>query len=263
VEAIQEVMRLRFKVDLTAKEANGLRVYLNAADKFSPGLFLEKRVVIDMSQNAAAVISADFKGQNARNLEETLKALSRSEGKPLKDQVREVRRGEKIATDSLEKKKARFQLVVNRIAPGTKAEFSGDDGIGFLAKSLSENEKKLFSRYWAEVGGRPEDLRLTFEELRYADTGAVIPPDARSALIVSAESIEKKLRAALIRDLPRRDLNDLQIAISLKGREKGASSANLLLTPARPLPPTIKARVKKIVEEAGFTVDGVELNPLN
>lgn len=262
IEAIQEVMGLRFRVQLKAEEANGLRVYLDAADKFSPGLLLDKRVVIDMEKEAAAAISADFKGQNARNLEETLKALARTEGENISARVRAVRAGEKIATLSLEEKKARFQRVLDRLFPGIRGEFTGDDGLGFLPASAGAEQKKQFGKLWVEEGGRPEDLRLTFEDFHYVDTGKAIPAEERSKLIVAAESIEKKLRAELIRVLPRKDLNDLHIAVSLLGREKGSGRAAVLLSPTRPLPDSLKEKVRAIVEKAGFTVDGVEFSAL-
>ncbi len=263
IPAIQETLRLRFKVATSAKDAEALKRYLDAADRFSPGLLLEQRVVIDMGKEAAGVISADFKGQNARNLEETLKALARTEGQDLSLRIRAVRAGEEIATQSLDEKKARFQAVLDRLVPGIKGEFTGDDGIGFLQKPLSKEQKKRFAQLWVESGGKPEDLRLTFENFRYVDTGKSIPPEARSMLVVEAEGIEKKLRTELIRILPREQLNGLHIAVSLKGREEGKNSAEITLSTGDSLPAKLRAQVRKIVEASGSAVDLVEINRLD
>ncbi|RZA02246.1 MAG: hypothetical protein EOP11_16840, partial [Proteobacteria bacterium] len=100
-ESVRAVLKKRFGADISFKEAEALKKYMDLADRFSPPLLMDKRVVIDMSQPAAAVISADFKGQNARNLEETLKALARTEKAPLPNRVKEVRRGEGLATAKL------------------------------------------------------------------------------------------------------------------------------------------------------------------
>ncbi|MET5012515.1 hypothetical protein AAHH80_35515, partial [Burkholderia pseudomallei] len=65
--AVQKAVQERFGLKLSDTETKQLQSYLDVGDRFSPGLLQEKRVVIDMSQEAEAVISADFKGQNARN----------------------------------------------------------------------------------------------------------------------------------------------------------------------------------------------------
>jgi hypothetical protein len=215
-----------------------------------------------MGEDAAGVISADFKGQNARNLEETMKALAETHGASLDEKVRAARAGEIAATEALERKKAIFQRAFARVFPGREAQFSGDDGIGFLPIALTTDQKKNFARIWKEEGGNPDDIRLTFEEFRYRDTGAPIPAEKRSDLVVEAEGLEKKLRAELIRDLPREDLNGLQIAVSLSGREKSPALASIYLASGKAPSPAVEARIKEIVKKYGAKLEAVEFTHL-
>jgi hypothetical protein len=258
-EAIQKVLRERFQISVSGEEALALREMLNQADRFSPGLLLEERVVIDLGQPAAEVLSADFKGQNARNLEETLKALVEP-NKSLEETVRLARAGEEAATRSLEERKGRFQRVLGEMFPGLKASFSGDDGMAFLPKPLTEVERKKFAELWQREGGRAEDIRLTFERFQYADTGKSIPTEMRSKLVVAAEGMEKKLRADLIASVPRERLNDLQIAVALTGNETKKASAKIYLRPKDgEVSPDLLKKVEEIVRSTGLGFDGIVL----
>jgi hypothetical protein len=258
-EAVRKVLKARFGADVSAKEADALKNYLALADRFSAPLLLEKRVVIDMSQPASAVISADFKGQNARNLEQTLMALARSEGEPFPVRIKEVRRGETIATEKLELLKTRYQRALSATVPNLEGQFSGDDGMGFLTKAFSDDDKLRFVRNWQKEGGGLGDLRLTFEEFRYYDTGANIPGDARSRLVVEAESVEKKLREKLLGPLNRRELNDTKILVSLEGAEKGPGRVNLLLLNGEGEKKGVAETARRLTEALGFTVGSVRM----
>ena len=248
--AVQKAVKERFGVDLSAKETKQLQDYLDVGDRFSPGLLQEKRVVIDMHQEA--VISADFKGQNARNLSETLGALARTDGMPLADRLKEVRAGEEVATASLEAKKARFREVTDKLYPGREAHFTGDDGMTFLNHAPTREEQERFVREWIKAGGDPGDLRLTSEPFRYQDTGKVIPGEKRSEIVVEAEGVGKKLRAELIAKMDREQLNDTQILVSLEAREKGPAQVHVSLLSTRELPPGVANDVTALTKKMGY-----------
>lgn len=261
-EAVNEELRRRFKVELSAKESEALRQALELADQFSPGLLQAERVVIDMGQEAKAALSADFKGQNARNLEETFRALARTEGMSMADRVREVRRGEEAATARLEEMKARYQKVVGRMFPGMQAQYTGDDGIAFLPKDLSLDERLRFARYWKEEGGGAGDLRLTHEPFRYADTGAVIPPEKRSAIVSAAEEVEKEMRRKLLqRGFNRVRLNRLQVMVNLEARASGAARVGLELLGGGSFTPAELEKVKELLREMGHEAGHLEVVP--
>ena len=210
-EAVARALSQRFRIQVNGKEAAALEKYLSLVDQFSPGLLLDNRTRIVMDQPARGVISADFKGQNARNIEATMRALASAEGKPLPDLIREVRLGEKAATDALNEKKADFQRALDRAFPkrNVHAEFSGDDGVAFVNFDLGADDLARFQEVWAGMG-KADELRMTMIPLR-ASSGA----DSRSAQIVKAESLEKKYRQLLIEDLPREKLNQLQLGVLL------------------------------------------------
>lgn len=255
--AVQKAVQDRFGLKLSESETKQLQDYLDVGDRFSPGLLQEKRVVIDMSQEAEAVISADFKGQNARNLQETLGALASTEGKPLAERLKEVRKGEEAATAALEAKKARFREVTDKLYPGREAHFSGDDGMTFLGHKPTRAEQETFVREWIKAGGDPGDLRLTAEPFRYQDTGKLIDAESRSKFVVEAEGVEKKLRGELISKMDREQLNDTQILVSLEAREAGPSQVHVSLLSTRELPPGISDEVTKLTEKMGYELGHV------
>jgi hypothetical protein len=259
--SIQEAVKSRFGAEISAKEARALSNYLTRADQFSPGLMQAERVVVDMGKDAVGVVSVDFKGQNARNLEETMKALSRTEGRSLVERVRAVRAGEELATAQLDAQKARLQKVFDRLFPGLKGEFTGDDGTGFFgARMPTPEEERMIARAWREEGGGIADIRLTFQDFRYADTGQPIQADARSNMVVVAEGMEKDLRKELIRRVSRRELNGLQIAVSLRLREGGKPLAMIRLLGAGAAPEGIAEDVKRLAEGMGAEVSAVEFS---
>jgi hypothetical protein len=204
------------------------------------------------------VVSVDFKGQNARNIEETMKALSRTEGLPLADRVKAVRAGEEKATLQLEAQKARLQRVFDRVFPGLKGEFTGDDGTGFFPTRMpTPTEEEKIAKAWVEEGGGVADIRLTFQDFRYGDTKRPIPAAARSNMVVVAEGLEKDLRKELIRSVPRDLLNGLQISVSLQSRESGNPVAVVRLI-AKKKSPELAEKVKLLAEKKGVAVEAVQ-----
>lgn len=259
--AIQEVVKARFGESITPKEARALSNYLTRADQFSPGLMQAERVNVDMGKDAVGVVSVDFKGQNARNIEETMKALSLTEGQPLAQRIRAVRAGEEKATAQLDAQKARLQRVFDRVFPGLKGEFTGDDGTGFFTARMptSEEEGKI-AKFWVEEGGGVADIRLTFQDFRYGDSRQPIPLAARSNMVVVAEGLEKDLRKELIHSVPRETLNSLQISVSLKNRASGNPVAVIRLIAKKDY--QLAGKIKALAEKKGVAVEAVEFAPI-
>lgn len=256
-DAVIAAIDERFHLRVSPKEADALKNYLSLSDRFSPSLLLDERIEIDMGQAAAAVVSADFKGQGARNIEETMKALAQTKGEPLAGRVQEVRRGEELATGKMEALKGKYAEALQDTVPGLRGQFSGDDGMGFLAKSFAEEDKIRFVKNWLNRRGALGDLRLTFENFRYRDTGKLIPKDARSELVVSAEAVEKKLRAKLLKTLGRKELNDTMILVSLEGEEHGPGRVSLILLNKGGERPGVAAAAAALTKELGYGVGRV------
>lgn len=254
----------RFGRNLTRSEAQLLHDYVTEIDRFSPGIYAEKRVVIDLAQAGHGVISADFKGQNARNLEETAKALAAGHGLALKDQIRKIRAGEAGATEALERSKAAFSTAAeSAIGAPNRTFFSGDDGIFMPQKALNDQEKKTFlSKLMAQAP--PESFRITFVPSVYADTGRAIPAQDRSGLIVEAESIEKLLRKKLIQNLDRLHLNNAMIAVDFHPREGAAAEVGIYLRSGEKsgMSPEVSLLTRAILAEKGYSVRFVDGQPI-
>lgn len=259
----KQFIKYRFKIDLSDKELASLENYLSLADSFSPPLLVPERVIIDLGQDAVSVISADFKGQNARNLEETMKALAKTEGQNIDQRIRAVREGEERATEVLNALKEKFQQVFQKVQPERRAslrrqaEFTGDDGIGFLNTPVDETTVAQAYKLWIEAGGSRADLRLTFQNLLYADTGKSIPAALRSTLITRAEKVEKDLRLELIKHITREELNDTQILVSLTAREVGEPLVKVTLVNGNKVSESTLKRTRQILKEWGVAVESV------
>lgn len=257
--AVARVLNARFGAKVEEREARALLNYISMADQFSPGLLLGKRVVIEMEQPAAAVISADFKGQNARNLEETMKALADTDGQHITARLQAVRAGEIRATEALENKKARFGKAMGRFAEEMrkrgrftraeasrlKAEFTGDDGVMFLPSELSAEERALAQKFLLEEM-QAEDIRLAFVNFGGGEASL------RSGQIVNAEGLEKKLRNNLVGRLAREKLNDLQIGVYLE--PEGSYRLHLARRAGATVSAEEEAAVRALAKELGFSV---------
>jgi hypothetical protein len=251
---------LRFSATFSEQEVERLDRLVNLADQFSPGLLLARREVIDLGRASThGVISSDFKGQNARNIEETMKAIRQSQQQPLAQRIVGVRAAESRATESLDLRKARFQRVVGELFPGQSAQFSGDDGILFLPRVLNEEDRNRFIQLWLNSGGRPEDLRLTFERFDYRDSGATIPGDIRSQLVGQAENLEKGLRAKLLGAFTRDQLNNTLIAVEWWAREAGPPEVRVRIgtTPGILLPNNGDQLIREAAAALGVNINEV------
>jgi hypothetical protein len=231
-QAVARTLSARFKIRVGSKEAAALEQYVNLANSFSPGLLQAKREVIDMTVPAKGVISADFKGQNARNLEETMRALADTEGLHLIAHIRAVREGEIAATIALDNKKVHFQKAIDaflnelqqkKIISAAdrrkiKSQFTGDDGTTFVPFSLTPEIRETAQKHLLE-NMNAEDARVAF--VPFEKKGSAVTAEARSEWIVAAESVEKKLREQLVGKIDREELNSLQIAVYFEPNATG------------------------------------------
>jgi hypothetical protein len=259
-EAVKKALEARFARAFSVAEVADLRAYVAKADALSPDLYLDKRVVIPLGARRNGIVSADFKGQNARNLEETMKALARTEGQPLARQMQEIRRGEEIATKALDQKKADFLAAVTRVDPEARefVFFSGDDGIFLPSRSLSDVEKRSLAAATAD-----QDLRLTYNWSKYADSLELIPEERLSKYIGEAEELEKDLRKEMINFFPRENLNRAQLAIDMTPHSSGARKVGVMiggdLTPEQAK--GMKGWVEGFLAKRQLTADFVETLP--
>jgi|GEM_PF-823751 len=261
-DAVREALETRFRQKFTDDEVAAFKDYVAKADAVSPDLYLDKRVIIPLAERRNGIISADFKGQNARNLEETMRAMAMTEGKSVAEQMRAIRAGEEAATRVLDAKKAKFREAVLKIDPSAEKHiyFSGDDGIYLPPRQLTEAEKRQLLN---TVSNGPDELRLTFNLSSFADNGAHIPETALSKFVGEAEEVEKDLRKQMIGPFPREQMNKTQIVIDVEPLSAGGKKISVYLggenTPAQTK--AMQDWVTRHLEKAGFEKPVVEVIP--
>lgn len=205
----------RFGVALTHHELLSLRGYVDDVSRLSLPLLTPERVEIDFAQKASAALSADFQGQNARNIVESMLALRQSQEKPFKEKVIALREAEQRATRDLDRRKANYKRIVSRIAPDAVLQTTGDDSVAFLSRPLTEREKRMVLEGWISEGGDASDLRLA--HVNFVPGGRAVPVNDRSRLIVAAETAEKDVRKELIGKISRAQLNALSFLVEQVG----------------------------------------------
>jgi len=261
IAAVQKDFKERFGVELKNQQVLNLQKYLDYTDQFSPGIFVDKRVEINLGKRNHGIVSGDFKGQNARNFHETMKALVETEGRTFAERVRAVRQGENRATYALNQKKEVYKKSVKQVFGDIDPDweknvfFTGDDGIYLPAQALTPAKEKEFMAAWLQNAGAG-DLRQTFIPASYGDSGKLIPAMERSQYLVAAESVEKKMRGALINKLPRQALNEVQFAVRYQPFSNPGTKpvVDIYIRPnaGQPVPAGVRTAVRSYLQENGY-----------
>ncbi len=232
VSLVQARFKKRFKIELTREFAIEMGDYYNLVDKFSPKLLQEKRVVIDLSVADQGIVSVDFAGQGARNIHETMNALSEvhETGADMTSAMNASRAGELRATQKMQALGAKvIDSVATVFAPKERSvQFSGDDGIFMPEGRALERADKI--RFVGRLASTPEGarLRVTFLPPKYSD-GKVIPVSERSSLIVKAEGVEKALLSELEGRLGFTAIGKTMFAIDLVPNSAGGGKINIVV----------------------------------
>ena len=191
-EELVEIFKKRFDVDVTAQDMDQLTKYTNEVDQFSPGLWLEERVVANLDEAELGGFSADFKGMGARNIQQVALDMAKP-SKSLAETVDQLRKGEGLVTEGFDKAKSSYQELISRELKemGIKVtnHCSGDDCVSLPVQTLTKaQEEKILSKI--AKSGNPDGYRLSF-----------IPPGIatrdRSNLALHGELIEKEIRSIL------------------------------------------------------------------
>ena len=182
----------RFGVDLDPAQASELVDYLNRVDQFSPGLWLEKRVVANLDDAEFGGFSADFKGLGAKNLQQVAIDLERNPHS-LEQTLETLRQGEGLVTENFDQSKSFYRDVITRTLEedgiATRNLCSGDDCVSLPTQTLPDLTKERILSSLAKYGP-PDGQRLAF-------IPPGIDPNKRSILAVHGELIEKQVRATL------------------------------------------------------------------
>lgn len=185
---LRNLFSVRLGVSLDERSVRLLQEYARDVDRFSPGLWIEQRVVANLDQAQYGGLSADFKGMGARNMRQV--ALDLRSSTDLDQAILQIRRGEGEVTRSFAQARDDFSQMIDRelhqFNIQTTNRCSGDDCVSIPAQALSPEARDHILRVIAQ-GEDPNAYRLSF-----------IPPDvapaSRSILAVHGELIEKTLR---------------------------------------------------------------------
>lgn len=184
-----KIFKEKFNVTITQKQAALFKNYYREVDSFSPGLWVEKRLVANLDEAKFGGFSADFKGLGATNIRQVAYDLS-FKGENLEKSLTRIRVGESLVTTSFEKQKNRFQTLVaeelKRIGVGVKTLCSGDDCVSLPTRPLLHHEEEAIIKKLA-TSGAPDALRISFIK-------AGVKEADRTKLAVHGELIEKELR---------------------------------------------------------------------
>lgn len=242
-----------FDYRLSDEQVLHLRDYVSLVDRFSPGLFLERREVIDLARAQAGIVSVDFAEQGSRNLQATMRALA-GVTDPSEAALR-ARAQEQLATRDLNERKRSFAQTLARLGQQGPLQFSGDDGIFLPTRALSRSDRENLVTALAQRARPPASLRPTFLPQHYRNSEVIIPAAERSRLIGAAEDIEKELRRRLRPRLETEDYRGLIFAIDFEPAQGGGGTVNLMFAGTNPPNFTyiLRNEFRSVLRDAGFT----------
>lgn len=196
-EELQKIFKTRFNIDLPLEQTERLRQYAQEVDQFSPGLWIEERVLANLDEAEYGGFSADFKGMGARNLYQVAVDLSYSSDS-LAQNVDRLRAGEGLVTQSFDAAKSSYDELIkrelHRMGVGVMNRCSGDDCVSLPASVLSREQEQQIVQAIAR-SGQADAYRLSF-----------IPPGIRAQdrtlLGVHGELIEKQVRSLISGYMP-------------------------------------------------------------
>jgi len=236
----------RFGVEINVDQASELVDYLNRVDQFSPGLWVEKRVVANLDDAEYGGFSADFKGLGAKNLAQVAIDLEKNPNS-LEQTLETLRRGEGLVTESFDDTKNFYRDVITKTLQedgiATRNLCSGDDCVSLPTQALPDLTKAKILASLAKYGP-PDGQRLAF-------IPPGIEPQKRTILAVHGELIEKQVRGTLTgfseHQISPDVLKKVAFAVDMPS-ELGKGRPRLMISSAPDLNLTLEQR--KVIEES-------------
>ncbi len=265
-QELAELFQTRFGVELNPNQAGELLDYTQNVDQFSPGIWIESRVVANLDEAEHGGFSVDFKGMGARNVAQVARDLA-SSGDDVDLAIRTIRSGEGAVTKEFDAAKDGFQDLVSETLSDlnipVRTQCSGDDCVSIPTARLPDVAKEKMMDAISRTEN-PSGYRLSF-----------IPPNIvardRSIIAVHGELVEKKVRANLTGFgdglIPPSVLDRVTFALDMPD-QLGKGQMRLLVKPAdgveltreqreliqRNLGPAVERVNREIAEETGETI---------
>lgn len=251
---LREIFKKRFNVDLSETEMQTLTKYTSEVDQFSPGLWIEERVLANLDEAEMGGFSADFKGMGAKNIQQVAVDLA-TPNKSLKETVDLLRQGEAKVTVGFDQAKTSYQQLISKelkdMGVGVVNKCSGDDCVSLPAQALSKAQQERILKKIAS-SGNPDGYRLSF-----------IPPGIaakdRTNLAVHGELIEKEVRAMLTGfgqgKVDPSVMGDIAIAVRMPNKAGTGSVELLLASGSKQIDPIVEKQIHEALKEATAKVN--------
>lgn len=258
---LSKKMKARYGVSIDENTSADILEYAHRIDEFSPHLRIATREVANLDGAAQGGLSVDFAGMGAKNQSELAKAIASSER--FDDVISRARMSERGVTEAFRaQKNSLSDLIHDTLHDRKKAVLttcSGDDCVSLPASPLDFGDKVVLVDNIAKQKGRASGYRLSFIPPK-------VPAEARTAMGVHGETVEKYLRENLEGKLPQEALSNLIFAIDMDTTKLGSGRINLIVgkgskyqlsTPQRELiDAAFKDSVKGVNE--GFKSNGIK-----
>ncbi len=223
-----------FGVNITQDEFKLLTDYLNAVDTFSPPIFQEETLPLNLSLAKKGLISADISQKGAEGQYQNMSRLIGISNPSTA--IERVREGYWVVDKSIKNARDWFLTAINYTGPPDNIKqvyHSGDDILFFPDSEVTRFEKSEILKKLANHQN-PSEFRIVFLPPRYSDSGINIAENLKSKLIVEAENIEKSIRRLVKAELSLAQSKELGIAINIRPTTKAmsfeimVSSSNLI-----------------------------------
>ncbi len=195
-----------FNYELSVGTAAKFIQMFQLIDLFSPSLIIEERINTSVSNIAHGVISLDFIGLGAKNLQATSIGVLSSNS--IDEVLIRVRENEKEITKAFKSQQQLVRDVMKSffgLENDLSISFSGDEGVIILPREINLKDMIDIQKILLSAFGTSQ-LRITYMR---ADENGDIDADVVSV----AESIEKALQVALSKKLDPKLLNQTQFSI--------------------------------------------------
>lgn len=225
----REAVAARFGTRLTETQARRVQDYLELVDDFSPGIHISRREIASLDGAVDGGISADFAGMGAYNMQETARALARSD--TLQTALETTREGERRVTALFQDRMRERRGIITNYLQDKKGldidiRCSGDDCVvaarGAMTPPMREDLIQRLSRT-----EDPSGMRVAF-------VGRQVASDTdRNLLAAHGEAIEKALRKKVEGKVPMNQLQLVTFGVEMNGTRAATGGVRLLIGNSR------------------------------
>jgi len=228
---IRKSLKDTFDVTISEKEVVLLVEYLDLLNIFSPPIYEEYELPnLNLSGAKHGILIIDIRGQGARNLMSTARALALNSSLigSIGNLLSAIRKEQDMESGLFLEKRFKAKNILEKyLVEGNfngEIRISGDDAAFIPNKKLTTKEKISLTDKFKELG---DVYRLSFIESNYIDTHEPLPINKFMDLLATAENIEKNLRFALSSESDL--ISNYTFGIEILPQANGINLVNLII----------------------------------